>query len=296
MLGYKIKINSIPVCLWACETTINDYKWNNKHSKDMLEISLSRYSTKTVLLKGQKRSLVKSDLSCIISDTPFEAECPPGEDFDVVSVCVRMEQFELVECALCCNDSFDRTVILLPALIEDIPPSDELEILKIMHEIIKFSNDASENAKVMFLSRFYALVYQVDALTRRLLQQQTEETMNLTRYYLKKVDYIISTQYAQKLSLNTIAESLNLSYEYLSSLYKKHSGITFTDRLLQERMMHAEALLRNQNIPTAKVAALCGFCDENYFRKQFKRYFGITVKECRMFKNSITLYHEKPVR
>ena len=72
--------------------------------------------------------------------------------------------------------------------------------------------------------------------------------------------------------------------------------MTFSDKLLQVRMKHAEEMLCDQNVPTAKVAALCGFCDEAYFRKQFKKFFGINVKEYRALKNGITLYHDKPLR
>ena len=83
---------------------------------------------------------------------------------------------------------------------------------------------------------------------------------------------------------------------YLSAVYKANTGVTFSDQLLKVRMRHAESLLLSQSIPTAKVAGLCGFCDESYFRKQFKKFFGMNVKEYRNIKNGITLYHAKPLR
>ena len=79
-------------------------------------------------------------------------------------------------------------------------------------------------------------------------------------------------------------------------MYKYITGINFSEQLLNVRMKHAEKLLIDRNIPTAKVAELCGFCDESYFRKKFKCFFGINVKECRQIKNGLTLYHAKPQR
>ena len=61
-------------------------------------------------------------------------------------------------------------------------------------------------------------------------------------------------------------------------------------------MKKATELLINSDIPTSKVAFLTGYSDESYFRKRFKNYFGMTVKEYRLIKKGLTLYHSKPER
>ena len=60
MLGYKLKINNIPECVWACETTVVDYMWKNRNKKNMLEISFSKFPSKTVLINDQKFILKKT--------------------------------------------------------------------------------------------------------------------------------------------------------------------------------------------------------------------------------------------
>lgn len=296
MLGYKIKINNIPEYVWACETTVNDYMWINRNQKDMLEISFSKYSSKKIIINGQNFLLKNSNLSCVVSDTKREIFCNEKEEINIVSVCVKIKELDFSMCELCSEDCFDYSTIILPAFIEDIPLSDELEILKIMHKIMKIAPDMCENTRAIFMSYFFELLYKTDAVTRKTLQQTNGSITDMNNYYVKKTDYIIKSQYSKKLSLNEIASTLNLSNVYLSTLYKKYSGMTFSDKLLQVRMKHAEEMLCNQNVPTAKVAALCGFCDEAYFRKQFKKFFGINVKEYRALKNGITLYHDKPLR
>ena len=113
---------------------------------------------------------------------------------------------------------------------------------------------------------------------------------------MKKIDFIIQSKYNEKITLSSVASELNISPVYLSTIYKEAVGINFSEQVLNIRMKHAEKLLIDQNIPTAKVAELCGFCDESHFRKKFKQFFGLNVKEYRQIKNGLTLYHDKPIR
>lgn len=107
---------------------------------------------------------------------------------------------------------------------------------------------------------------------------------------------IVGSVYSEKITLQSIASELNISPVYLSTIYKECTGINFSEQLLNVRMKHAEELLINRNIPTSRVVVHCGFCDESYFRKKFKQFFGMNIREYRQIKNGFTLYHEKPQR
>ncbi len=291
MHGYKIKINSLPRLLWACETTLTDYVWTNRNRKDTLEITYSKFNTKTVILQGKTYTLKNSALSCIAADEKIESFCKPGSPITIVSAAVSIKNLEYTCCNITEADCEDTTCLLLPLFIEHPPLADELDLLKVLHKIIKFSADCSESKNMALYASFYELLYKIDNITRKSYAKSKN-----TNYYIKKVDYLLECQYNHKLTLDSIASKLNISSVYLSSTYKKLKGINITDQLLNIRMKHAEELLLDQNIPTAKVASLCGFCDENYFRKKFKQYFGMNVREYRQIKNSLTLYHEKPQR
>lgn len=289
MYGYKIKINSLPKLLWACETTVNDYVWENRNRKDALEISFSKFNTKTVISEGKTYMLKNSALSCIVADEKIESFCEPGSPITIVSVAVSIINLEYTCCNITEADCEDASYLLIPLFIEQLPLADELDLIKSLHKIIKFSADCSESKNMAFYASFYELLYKVDLITRKSYAKNKN-----TNYYIKKIDYLLECKYNQKLTLDSIASELNISPVYLSTLYKKLKGINISDQLLNIRMKHAEKLLLDQNIPTAKVASLCGFCDETYFRKKFKQYFGMNVREYRQIKNSLTLYHPKP--
>ena len=292
MYGYKFKINCLPELVWACETTIDNYEWKNRNSKDMLEISYSKFDTKTVAINGENYLLKNSALNCVVGSEKRKAFCESGKPITIVSVAVKLSSFTYKACKITKRDIYDNESLILPAFLQDLPTFYELELTKILYKIIKLSSKNSQSQKALLTAAFFELLYEIDKIVRN----QFDIKNSNTNYYIKKIDYIIHSKYNKKITLSSVASELNISPVYLSGIYKKAVGINFSDQLFNVRMMHAEKLLIDQNIPTAKVAELCGFCDEGYFRKKFKQFFGLNVREYRQIKNGLTLYHEKPLR
>ena len=292
MYGYKLKINSLPKLMWACETTLNNYEWQNRNSKDMLEIAFAKFNTKNLVINNNSYTLKKSALSCVMANERRESFCEPESPTTIVSVAVKFSDFMFEPCEIAESDCNDKSVIILPAFLENLPLSDELDLIKTLHKIIKLTSNNAENDNVAFISNFFELLYKIDFMTRNKISSKNQNN----NYYIKKINYIIESKYSEKITLQSVASELNISPIYLSTMYKDCSGINFSEQLLNVRMKHAEKLLIDRNIPTSKVAVLCGFCDESYFRKKFKQFFGMNVREYRQIKNGFTLYHEKPQR
>ncbi len=292
MYGYKVKINSLPKIVWACETTVDHYEWQNRNDENMLEIAFSKFKTKNVVVNNNRYVLKNNALSCVMGNEKRKAFCEPDHPITTVSVAVKFSDFTFQPREITESDYGDESSILLPAFLEGLSLSDELELIKILHKIIKLSSGNSEQKNLPFISAFFELLYKIDCITRNSGAEKNENT----NYYIKKVNYIIESEYSRKITLHSVAKELNLSPVYLSTMYKNGSGIHFSEQLLNIRMKHAEKLLLDQKIPTAKVAELCGFCDESYFRKKFKQFFGMNVREYRQIKNGLTLYHQKPRR
>ncbi len=292
MYGYKIKISCLPDVVWACETTVDNYEWENRNTRDMLEISFTKFGVKNITVNNNSYTLKNSALSCIAADEKRKAFCESGKPITIVSVAVRLSDFKYETREITEGDLYDEENLILPAFLEDLPIYYELEVTKSLHKIIKLSSGSSENQKIAMTAAFFELLYKVDEITRN----QFDVKNSSTNYYVKKIDYIISSKYSEKITLSSVASELNISPVYLSTVYKETVGINFSDQVLNMRMKHAEKLLLDQNIPTAKVAELCGFCDESYFRKKFKQFFGLNIREYRQIKNGLTLYHDKPMR
>ncbi len=94
---------------------------------------------------------------------------------------------------------------------------------------------------------------------------------------------IIDAEYCNpNFNLTTLALSLNVAPNYLSTLFKEEVGIGFMKYRLDKQMEKAVVLLSDSKNKIYTISSSIGFQDEKYFSKQFKRYYGTTPKE---FKN-----------
>jgi two-component system response regulator YesN len=83
------------------------------------------------------------------------------------------------------------------------------------------------------------------------------------------------------LSLETVADHLRISPDYLSRLLKASTGRSFVNFLCHLRMDKAKVLLEDPRLRVAEVAERVGYRDQNYFCRHFKTVTGLTPKAWR---------------
>ena len=98
-------------------------------------------------------------------------------------------------------------------------------------------------------------------------------------FFIQKVIARIEADFTADQSLKTHAELLNLNPSYLSSLFKKETGMTLTEYVNQRRIEHGIFLLNSTNMQIQDVALNCGIPDINYFTRLFKKQIGKTPSE-----------------
>ena len=92
---------------------------------------------------------------------------------------------------------------------------------------------------------------------------------------------LIEARFSQDLTLTEVAGMLSHNPNYLSVLFKKETGKTFSEYLAGERLSFARRLLRETNMPVTAVAAECGIMDSNYFSRLFKSHEHMTPTQFR---------------
>lgn len=84
-----------------------------------------------------------------------------------------------------------------------------------------------------------------------------------------------------QLSYRDVAKEVFISPSYFLCLFKRETGITFTDYLTMVRIERAKELLLTTGLSITQIAFDTGFNNSNYFSSQFRKIVGTTAKAFR---------------
>ncbi len=96
---------------------------------------------------------------------------------------------------------------------------------------------------------------------------------------IRKALNIIHNEYIQGISLEEVANRLNITNEYLSMLFTKETGRNFTAYLKEYRVVKAKELLLNTDLKTYEISERVGYSDPKYFSRVFKEVTGFSPVE-----------------
>ena len=118
-------------------------------------------------------------------------------------------------------------------------------------------------------------------LYERVLQEGGLQLQIPTSDYVSEAISFIHRHYAENISQTMLADNIGISSVYLSKLFKDNLQIGFMEYLNNYRLEKAKVLMKQNNFSNKMVAGLCGFNDDAYFSKVFKKAEGMTPKEFR---------------
>jgi len=85
----------------------------------------------------------------------------------------------------------------------------------------------------------------------------------------------------ERISRDEVARQVGVSPSHFSRLLRPETGVTFTDMLNRMRVENAAERLADLRESVAEIAWTCGFSDQSYFTKVFKRYRKTTPRAYR---------------
>lgn len=109
----------------------------------------------------------------------------------------------------------------------------------------------------------------------------------LTGAIVKKAQEYLCTHACSPISRWQIAESVNVSEDYLTRIFKKELGLSPWDYLNRYRIYLSKKLLRNTAMSINEVSSSTGFQDQAYFCRVFKKITGYSpskIRSSRKFK------------
>ena len=93
---------------------------------------------------------------------------------------------------------------------------------------------------------------------------------------ITRAKQFIADHQAEEISLGDVAHAVNTSTFYFCKMFKKATGINFTDYLSRVRIEKAKNLLLNPNLRVSEIAFASGFQSLTHFNRVFRRLCGIS--------------------
>ncbi len=126
-----------------------------------------------------------------------------------------------------------------------------------------------KDIRIYFKESIYNLMTAVN-------EENKERTvMAITMNYIRE-------NLGKNINLAIAANRAGISYAHFSRLFKKQTGMNFSDYLMKVRMEEAKKLLDDPANKIYDISARVGYEDPKHFTRAFKLYFGVSPKDCRI--------------
>lgn len=158
----------------------------------------------------------------------------------------------------------------------------------IVTKLLRYFDMEEQGVSCMFANRHISDVgmqYPEKQQLQKLFRQDMDEICkalwensdSMKNLLVLKAKTMIENEFAdENLSLASVANRLNISYGYLSTIFTKIVGVSFKTYLADVRMQKARTLLLSRNYRIYEIAELVGYRNPRYFTDVFKKYYHLS--------------------
>lgn len=171
-------------------------------------------------------------------------------------------------------------------IMEKYPHFIIYELLSVLKRIMvynqEFSETTVEQEKIERLFKCATLNDMYDCIIKifkEYFNRIDEKRKCNSNNIITKVKEYINSNYMNDLSLVVAAEHVYLSTSYLSRLFLREAGISFSDYLTNYRIEKTRELLLKSDLKVYEISEKVGYHSEKYLIKQFKKIVGISPLE-----------------
>ena len=221
------------------------------------------------------RQIRAGDLFVTRSRTPYEVDfqSPPGQELDNLSLHIAVEPFlaalearypgkaDRVEVV----DYFGRDEILWPIC---------LTCAQLLAARVR-----GKSPRVAALTQLFAA---------HLVEKYTSSPSRTPIYrgglpihQLRKVEDYVAAQLAEEISIEALAELVELSTSHFAHIFKETTGMTPLQFVTRQRITRAQQLIRETSRSLIDVGLEVGYTSPSHFAQVFRRVVGVTPTEFR---------------
>ena len=163
--------------------------------------------------------------------------------------------------------------------IYDHFPSGDRELLRITDRMLGHMKTRAEGHELTVIGAFYEFFGYIleHSLYKEAQSISAKDGQRIE--HLKNVIATIEEHYDECITLDDLARAAGMNSKYFCRYFREMTHRTPIDYLNYYRIEQACFKLATSNNSVAEIGMSCGFNDESYFIKTFKKYKGVTPKK-----------------
>lgn len=160
--------------------------------------------------------------------------------------------------------------------------------LRILHNKIRSVSSSKIDSSMNIISRL--VNHDINQILKNIDEDdllssneiQTIKSLNY-QFHITEAQEFIKKNLHASVSLEHVSHHVNLTPQYFCRIFKKNTGMGFSDYVNNQKVFRADKLLCEGKLSIEEVAKASGFGSSSYFIKQFKKHFNMTPKEYQLF-------------
>lgn len=304
MTFYKISFDSLPKICFAisdCKMYSEDNRNIIDHRADMIELSFWEKHFIQVKTESGTYTIKENSIGLLMPDQRYELTFPHKEKIECVNSTVAVkipglcfERFNVPDSEMySIIENTDNKTLFIP----QVTTLSEEEVIiyqaKYKSIINHYAKTDSASEQMIAVAEWMELV---SGLNDKFLKMiMGKETKNKTStYYVIKAKRYMDAHFREGISLSDVADELKITTVYLSSLFKRETGITVVQYLNTLRVQYIGDLIIKCNMSLPDICRDVGLNDSRYVQKLFKKYYGVSMRQFRVLGHAVTQHLDNP--
>lgn len=143
-------------------------------------------------------------------------------------------------------------------------------------------NSLEEKLQLLMHEQFIApLLEKAKQFVLEIFNYNSSENNHDLYACVRKIKSYINIHYHEDISLNELAEYVELSPAYISHIFSENTGMTIKNYIKEKRMQQAEYLLKETTLKVYEISDQIGINNVRYFSNLFKERTGLTPNDYR---------------
>ena len=251
----------------------NEWSMHDLHSHPHYEIYFLKSGTRSFFLSN---ALFHLQSPMVIVIPPHVLHKTEGGPFERYNINVSADYL----------DDFQKEVLDQRALQLIKPTEKEMQMLTAHLDTMNEPKPKKHEQSITHTLASY-IIYCLSSWQKDEQTHKVSANNTIPPLLLKVIDYL-NTNYAEKQTLESIANRFFVSKTALSYGFKKYMDCALIDFLLSIRLTKAKELLLGTKKSVEEISELCGFSSANYFGLIFKQKEKLSPANYRKHQNSKT--------